>query len=285
MKKLFLVALATIMLTGCGKEGYDWGSKEQQQDGYGQVTLSLSEGNTVYVKSTSEADGSYNVTTTNEKGGVAALTGEYSVIKEKGAVTVPVGEYSISAENITASEAETANSGRGQAHYAGKSTFNVAQGGSTPVSFTCEMVNSKVTFDYDDTFANMFHMSATAEVTQVPTIVATPTNSLTANRSVTLVGDIDHQTPAAESYYTVNENGTALNFTINAARKSDGEVKTFQATTPITLQKKTWHKVKIAASTTNGQATVTINVDGTITEAEEVTVTVDPYTSSSVQGE
>ena len=68
-----------------------------------------------------------------------------------------------------------------------------------------------------------------------------------------------------------------MNFTITAARKSDGSVKTYTSSQPIQLQKKTWHKVKITASSNNGQTSVTINVDGTIIEAQEVEVNVDPF--------
>ena len=274
MKKLFFAALATMMLTGCGKEGYDWGNKEVSENGgYGQVTLAVNEGQTVYVKSTSEAADTYNVITVNSKQSqLADLTGEYGAIKGK-TFTVPVESYTMTAENITPKEAEEANDGRGTAHYKGSTTFNVTASPSPlAVSFNCTMDNAKVTFDYDNTFINMFHMDATE---QIPTIVATPSNSLVLNRSVKLIGEIHHTSSGAESFYTVNPNGTELSFTITAARKSDGKVKAYS--NKISLSKQTWHKVKIAASSNNGQTSVTINVDGTITIAEEVTVNVDPF--------
>ncbi|MBR5857095.1 MAG: DUF4493 domain-containing protein [Bacteroidales bacterium] len=283
MKRVFLAALATMMLAGCGKEGYDWGSKgELESNDYGQVTLSLNEGNTVYVKSSElpEADGTYNITTVNSQGvTLQALTGEYSAIKGQ-TFTVPVEAYTMTAENMTPAEAESASDGRGAAHYAGSTSFNVtASADPVNVSLTCTMDNAKVTFDYDETFTNMFHMETAEGITQTPTIVVTPSNSLTADRTVTLIGDITHDNTLTESYYTVNDNGTSVSFTITAARKSDGTVKTFESATPISLEKKTWHKVRIAASTSNGLAKVTIYVDGTIVEAEEVTVTVDPFSN------
>lgn len=276
MRKLFLVAVAAMMLAGCGKEGYDWGSKEEPQTGneYGKVTLSVNEGNTVYVKSESitEANGDYLVETLNSSSvQVSALSGTYSNLKGQ-TITVPVGSYTITSQNITASQAEAAYEGMGAAHYFGKSSFAVSAS-ATPsnVSVICTMANAKVTFDYDETFTNMFNMASS---TQVPTIVATPSNSLTAGRSVTFTGDVNHDGKAA--YFTVASTGTTLSFTITAARLSDGVVKSYTSTTPVSLAAKTWHKVKIAASSNNGQAQITINVDGTIIEAEEE-ITVDPY--------
>lgn len=280
MKKLFFVAAAALMLAGCGKEGYDWGSKEEPgANEYGQVTLSVNEGNSISVKSETgltEADGNYTVTTSNQSGKVLELSGSYSSIKGK-TVTVPAGAYEIYAENMEASAAESANNGRGAAHFAGSSSFTVENGKSQQASVTCTMANAKVTFDYDDaTFGNMFDLNATGE--GQPTIVATPTNSITAGRSVTLLGNIAHDSIGADSYYTVDEEGTELNFTIKAKRVSDGVVKTYASTKPVTLAAKTWHKVKITASTTQGQATViAIYVDGNIIEAEEVVVDVNPY--------
>lgn len=277
MKKLFLAALATMMLTGCGKEGYDWGSKEEPMGGneFGQVTLSVNQGNLVYVKSNTEADNTYTVTTTNTNGLVQALSGAYSTIRGK-AITVPVGSYNISAENMTAEQAEQAFEGKGAAHYSGSNTFEVNQGSSTSVSVTCTMVNAKVTFDYDEeSFGQMFNLNATGN--EAPTIVATPTYSQIGNRSVTITGNVNHESSGAVSFYTV-ANNAKLNFTITAKRLSDGAVKSYAPATPITLAAKTWHKVKITSSTTNGQASITINVDGTIIEAPEVIVPIDPYT-------
>lgn len=271
-----MVAVAAMMLAGCGKEGYDWGSKEEPQTGneYGKVTLSVNEGNTVYVKSENitEAGGDYLVETLNSSSvAVSALSGTYSSLKGQ-TITVPVGSYTITSQNMTASQAETENSGMGAAHYFGTGSFAVSAS-ATPsnVSVTCTMANAKVTFDYDETFTDMFNM---ASATQVPTIVATPSNSLSGSRSVTFSGDVNHESDA--SYFTVASNGTTLSFTITAARLSDGVVKSYTSTTPVTLAAKTWHKVKIAASSNNGQAQITINVDGTISEAEEE-ITVDPY--------
>lgn len=261
MKKLTLMALAALCIAGC--------SKEETPIEYGSAKLSVEQGASVFVKSTTtQAPDTYIVSTSNTQNNtvVSALSGTYGTLKEK-EITVPVGNYKVEAYNITETAAEE---GRGAQRFYGSKELNVTAGTLSNVSFVCKMANARVSFAFDDSFKNMFDVENT---TTPAKIVAT--SAANADRSI----EYSNATSLAEdnsqiAYFNVSASNATLNFVITAVRKSDSQTKTYNRS--ITLQAQSWHQVTISASTGSGQAGIDITVDETITTVSNP-ITVDPY--------
>lgn len=121
--------------------------------------------------------------------------------------TQPVGDdYVVSAENCTASEAETANDGWGQRRYWGQSaTFSIKKDQDTPVSVDCHMANAGLCVRFDESFSSYF----------------THGYSVTTDDSRTL--RFDATTTDRMAYYNVPEGTTrSIHLLINASAGWDG---------------------------------------------------------------
>lgn len=246
MKKIFTFILASFAIIAC--------SKNEQPIEYGSVELKAVQGSTVFVetKASTEISDDYKVTITNTTSGSTVKSDTYGNLK--GIFTLPAASYKVEAESCSVADAETANTNWGKARYAGSKTFDITAGSSQNVAFECSMANSKVTVAYDPTFTSQF---STYSV-ETYTVEA---------RKVTFDGSSTHQTPAA--YFapaTLNVVITGTNL-VGAAKKY---------TETITLAAKTWHKLTIKATTTQGSVDLSITVDDTILEITN-DITVDPY--------
>lgn len=261
MKKIFTLALASLMLFSCSKEEI-WTAQET-----GQMTINVEQGPQIEVttKATTVPD-DYIVYITKDGSAVpnyAPTT--YSVVKGKD-LTFSTGSYKVEAYNITAAEAAPTD-GNGNVRYYGFQDVTVSANSKTSVSFICTMANSKVTFVFADSFWSAFTKSDDTNTTYVTASSSTETET---GRTISFK-DASAHASATPAFFTV---GT-LNYTIKATRTSDGVVKTFDKS--LALEAGKWHQFTISASDKSGQlGDWNIQVDETITDATHE-VEINPY--------
>lgn len=276
MKKIFTLALASIMLFSCSKEEI-WTAQET-----GEMTINVEQGPQIEVTTKAAIAGNYKVNIKQGETSVSGYPKEYSEVIGQ-TLTFSTGTYTVEAYNITEAAALTGN---GEARYYGSTTVPVIANSTANVSFICRMANSKVTFVFDKTFADAFQQTTTGEGESEQTLdyITIPNRNIsfepievaeTAGKTEDEIASIlaashDDSTPA---FFTAGEN--ALTFTIKATRKSDGVDKTYIQT--LDLEAAQWHQVTISASTSSGQlGDWNIQVDETITNATHE-VEINPY--------
>lgn len=242
MKKFFTLALASLMLLSCSKDSI-WNAQEQ-----GQLSVNVEQGASVFVETKAAVNtGNFNLKIVKNGGDV-----KYNdkVSEFTSPMTLPTGTYTVSAENITAAEALA---GRGEQRLADTQenvTVNANQ--TTNITLNCVMVNSKVSFAFDDTFTSAFDMDYT-QITE-------SSRGIVWSKDATLGTEIAFFEP-----------GT-LNYTINTKRA--GADKTY--TGQVEMAAKTWHKLTVKASVVNGQLGITVTADDSVAEVPG-DITVDPY--------
>lgn len=242
MKKFFTLALASLMLLSCSKDSI-WNAQEQ-----GQLSVNVEQGASIFVETKAAVNtGDFNLKIVKNGGDV-----KYDdKVSEFTTMTLPTGTYTVSAENITAEEALA---GRGKQRLADtKENVTVSANNITNITLNCVMVNSKVSFAFDETFKSAFDMENTQ-------ITESSTRGIVWSKDATLDSEIAFFEPST------------LNYTIKTKRA--GADKTYTGT--IALQAKTWHKLTVKASVENGQLGITVTADDTVAE-KLGDITVDPY--------
>ena len=242
MKKFFTLALASLMLLSCSKDSI-WNAQEQ-----GQLSVNVEQGASIFVETKAASTDNFNLKIV-KNGGKVEYDGKVSAFTSP--MTLPTGTYTVSAENITAEEALA---GRGKQRLADtKENVTVSANQTNTITLNCVMVNSQVSFAFDETFKSAFEMANTQ-------ITESSTRGIVWSKNATLESEIAYFEP-----------GT-LNYTITTKRA--GEDKTY--TGQVEMAAKTWHKLTVKASVVNGQLGITVTVDDTVTE-DLGDITVDPY--------
>lgn len=246
MKKIFTLALASIMLFSCSKEEI-WTAQET-----GELSVNVEEGASIFVETKSSvATDNFNLKVLKD-GTVVKYNG--TVSNFQGPMLLPVGTYTVSAENISAEDALSYNEGRGAQRLAAENNnVTVTANNTTVISLACVMVNSKVSFAFDDTFKAAFDIANT-------TITETSARGITWSKDATLDSEIAFFEPGD------------LNYTISTTR--GGDAKTYSG--KITLAAKTWHKLTVKASTANGQLSISVSANDEVAE-DPKDITVNPY--------
>jgi uncharacterized protein YcfL len=241
MKKFFTLALASLMLLSCSKDSI-WNAQEQ-----GQLSVNVEQGASVFVETKAASTDNFYLKIV--KNGVEVY---YKKVSEsKSPITLPTGTYTVSAENITAEEALA---GRGKQRLADtKENVTVSANQTNTITLNCVMVNSQVSFAFDETFKSAFDMANTQ-------ITESSTRGIVWSKNATLESEIAYFEP-----------GT-LNYTITTKRA--GEDKTY--TGQVEMAAKTWHKLTVKASVVNGQLGITVTADDSVAE-DLGNITVDPY--------
>jgi hypothetical protein len=240
MKKFFTLALASLMLLSCSKDSI-WNAQEQ-----GQLSVNVEQGASIFVETKAASTDNFYLKIV--KNGVEVY---YKKVSEsKSPITLPTGTYTVSAENITAEEALA---GRGKQRLADtKENVTVSANQTNTITLNCVMVNSQVSFAFDETFKSAFEMENT-QITE-------SSRSIVWSKNATLESEIAYFEP-----------GT-LNYTITTKRA--GEDKTY--TGQVEMAAKTWHKLTVKASVVNGQLGITVTADDSVVAAPG-DITVDPY--------
>lgn len=242
MKKFFTLALASLMLLSCSKDSI-WNAQEQ-----GQLSVNVEQGASIFVETKAASTDNFNLKIV-KNGGKVEYDGKVSAFTSP--MTLPTGTYTVYAENITAEEARA---GRGKQRLADtQENVTVNANKTTNITLNCVMVNSQVSFAFDETFKSAFEIESTQ-------ITESSTRGIVWSKDATLDSEIAYFEP-----------GT-LNYTITTKRA--GADKTY--TGHIEMKAKTWHKLTVKASVVNGQLGITVTADETVTE-DLGDITVDPY--------
>ncbi len=242
-------------------------TKAEKAIEWGQVSIKAQNGETIFTETKAELaqiPDTYLVYLNKVGESTPVKSGTYADMKN--AFTVEAGNYTAYAQNITESDALV---GRGAQRFYGSTSnpISVLSGQTTTISFTCSMVNSRVTFEFDNSFKSVFN---TEDITNPTKIVSSTASN--PSRIIEYTKAASHSSELA--YFNIDASGnTVLNYTIQTARK-DGVAKTYNGT--INLLAKSWHKVTIKASSTSGQADLDIVIDTQVAELPQ-DVMVDPY--------
>ena len=256
MKKLLLpLAVMAVSLNACISEDFpELNNSNQSQSteyGFGTIRLGVDADNSVVVRNVSDVTGTeldaYNITV--KQGEDIKKSGKYSDLFTNNTMTLAAGtNYTITAESCTEEEAIE---GTGKARYLGKSSqFTVSANRNTPVEVTCTIANAQVSIIWSDAFK---------------------TNSAFSNCKVIFnasdnVGRQFTSTQGAESnlepYFNVGEDtklvGT-ISYSFNGTEKA-------AALTAIPLSAATHVKLTIGIDESNGQITITVKKDDTVTD-------------------
>ncbi len=238
---LFAGIIAT--LTGCISNDL---SPEQ-----GKIKLSISKNSSVIIKSTvTEAPDSFLVSTTDLSDKVyEELSGTYESLKGQEFI-VPVGTYNMNVCNITEEKAEE---GRGAQRFYGSQSIKVTPMSMNAIDITCTMANARVSFTFDDSFKNTFDITNAENPAKV--VASTSKNTarqIEFSNAATLAED-----DAQIAYFNTDAQGTFLNFTITARRKSDSSDKTF--THSIEIKPQSWYKITVKSA--DGTNEISVKTD------------------------
>ncbi|MBR6540703.1 MAG: DUF4493 domain-containing protein [Bacteroidales bacterium] len=225
----------------CSKDSI-WNAQEQ-----GQLSVNVEQGASIFVETKAASTDNFNLKIV-KNGGKVEYDGKVSAFTSP--MTLPTGTYTVSAENITAAEALADRGAQRLADTQENVTVSANQ--TNTITLNCVMVNSQVSFAFDDTFKSAFDMTNT-QITE-------SSRSIVWSKDATLNSEIAFFEP-----------GT-LNYTIKTKRA--GADKTYTGT--IALQAKTWHKLTVKASVENGQLGITVTADDSVV-AVPGDITVDPY--------
>ena len=253
MKKFLIPVIAIVAMVGCKKTTLSSGS---EQYGYLKLDLSTDTEMTVVTKAepTAEELAAYNVTLVNSASGVTE-TKEYAEISEDGWKLAP-GMYNVYVENLTDDEAAPEND-KGTVMVAGTCDVTVATGVTSEVEVACTPVNSRVTVNYDDSFAQVF----------IDPQLTLGTESRIFD--MTWGHDVNNSV-----YYPA---GSQLSWTLNAKLSGDSTQKTYHSSTSITTQAGKWTQVTFSTSSADGSIKITITVSVEFNETVTETVVIDPF--------
>ncbi len=254
MRKFLFISLAALLFAACSND------VTQEEEGYGTVSLAVETSNNISVSSravASAAELANYIITVDQNSSLAYGPVKYSTIAD-GTFVMKVGTgYSVTAESCTVEDAETANENWGKLRLAGSSAdFAIKAGQNTAVNFTCTVQNAKVTVVFDKSFTDIF-----TDYTVTVNKTAVDTRSMVFNA-------LTDSNEAA--FFTIDENAE-LTYVVNA---KFGEAPKAVIGT-LTLKAATNHRITVK-STTDGQITLGISIDNTVTD-EDNNAVVNPY--------
>ncbi len=261
MKKTFIAALALVAMVGCNKNIIE--SPAVAESEYGYINLGVSADTEMVVTkgvAANEEYASFNVTLKQGGQTVDGWPKEYSAITDDD-LKVAAGTYSIYVENLTSEEAHP-ESAKGQVRVSGTNSVVVKAGLPSACEIMCNPVNTKVSFNYTEKFAQVF---TSHEV-----------NVGTATRNFNLTTALDTETVADAAFFESEQ----LAWTLKATNAND-VVKNFSKT--FTPEAGKWTIITFTVGDTDGTINVTITVNGTITEEVKVTETIDPLGGEDVE--
>lgn len=168
-------------------------------------------------------------------------------------------DYMLTAESCTATEAESANQGWGQARAAGKEEFAVAANESKTIPVNCGVANSSVDVDFSDYITSMF----SAYSIEIHATDAT---------SRTFTFDKSNYT-FKTAYFNVSESKRELAYTVTlpSFKKPYTGKLTLEPSKSYTLS------VKVEGEDSKDTAKLSITVNGKLLKEETLTHNINPY--------
>lgn len=264
MKKIIIFAAALAAMTACNKSVFETAAPSE---GFGYINLGISADAEMVVTKTPTTPSTTalaNYTVTLKQGETEKWKKKYSKIVPAD-WKVAAGNYIVEVENLTVTEAydnTDSSNPNGKLRLKGSQSVEVKAGQKAPCTVNCTAANSKVTFTTDNNFGNVFTISAT-----------------------TLEVKMGDRTVSYESLGTDHANATPAYFeagdvTWTLSTKVGETTKTYTPKTPLKLVAGQWTKVTFSSSTTDGQITLTITVDETMTIVE-VPEKIDPLETTT----
>lgn len=252
MKKIIIFAAALAALVSCNKSVFV-SSAEAEEPGF--ISLGISTSDVMVETKALAANTSlarYNITLTN-KTTSETWTEEYETAVDNANLwKVAPGNYTIKVENKTEKEVYPDNTSAGEIRIAGQKDVTVTAGNTSTCTVECQPVNAKVSFCATNEFLGIF---------------TNPSVSVTDGTRTVSLGTVE-ATLGSEAFYNPGE------ITWNLTATVDGKSKNYSG--KLTLVAKQWSKVTFNTSSTNGVISITITVDGTMTEVP-VQTPVDPW--------
>ena len=251
MKKIIIFAAALAALVSCNKSVIV-SSVEAEEPGFISLGISTSD---VMVETKGLAANNdltgYNITIIDKSNSTTYWEGEYEQAKDESVWKVAPGTYTIKVENKSVSEVYPDNTSAGEIRIAGEKDVTVTAGKTSTCTVECQPVNAKVSFCATNEFLGIF---------------TNPSVSVTDGTRTVSLGTVG-ATLGSAAFYNPGE------ITWNLTATVDGKSKNYSG--KLTLVAKQWSKVTFNTSSTNGVISITITVDGNMTEVNE-SATVDP---------
>ena len=252
MKKIIVFAAALAALVSCNKSVIV-SSVEADEPGF--ISLGISTSDVMVETKALAANTSlagYNITIIDKSNSTTYWEGEYEQAKDESVWKVAPGTYTIKVENKSVSEVYPDNTSAGEIRIAGEKDVTVTAGKTSTCTVECQPVNAKVSFCATSDFLKIFK---------------DPSVSVTGGTRTVDLGTVG-ETLGSAAFYNPGE------ITWNLSATVDGQSKSYRGT--LTLVAKQWSKVTFNTSSTNGVISITITVDGTMTEVP-VQTPVDPW--------
>ena len=270
MKKLLLpMAVMAVSLNACISEDFpELNNSNQSQSteyGFGTIRLGVDADNSVVVRDISDVTGAelgaYNITV--KQGENIKKSGSYSeLFGSANTMTLATGTgYTITAESCT-KEAAAPDGEAGKARYVGTSdAFTVNANANTSVDVTCKIANAQVSIIWSDAFNN--ENSAFSDCKVIFNASDKPERQFTSTQG---------NNSNVEPYFNVGEN-TQLVGTISYSFYGTEKAA---ALTAIPLSAATHVKLTIGIDESNGQITITVKKDDTVTD-DNKSQNINPY--------
>ena len=251
MKKIIVFAAALAALVSCNKSVIV-SSVEAEEPGFISLGISTSDVmvETKGLTANNDLTG-YNITIIDKSNSTTYWEGEYEQAKDESVWKVAPGTYTIKVENKSVSEVYPDNTSAGEIRIAGEKDVTVTAGKTSTCTVECQPVNAKVSFCATNEFLGIF---------------TNPSVSVTDGTRTVSLGTVG-ATLGSAAFYNPGE------ITWNLTATVDGKSKNYSG--KLTLVAKQWSKVTFNTSSTNGVISITITVDGNMTEVNE-SATVDP---------
>ena len=262
MKKRYLFAAAGLMmLAACTN------NDEPHVEQYGTISLGMSSDISISTRATTLSAtelANYQITI-NQSGATEAIKeGTYSsLFITDNTMTLKTGTgYTLTAASCTDAEAENANEGKGQMQLKGtSSSFAVNANQTTNVTVACTVANARLSVMWDS--------SITGQSSVFTNLKAEIYENSNNSRKFTFTNDANTN---PQPWFNI-DNDPKLNGTISY--NFNGTAKSYNFSS-IAIAAAKHVKLTISASADNGQISVTITVDNTVTDDNQSIIT-NPY--------
>lgn len=263
MKKRYLfAAMSMMMLAACSN------NDEPQVEEYGTISLGMNTDISVSTRAVSTLTpgqlANYQITINQSGESTAIKEGTYASLFNTGhTMTLKKGTgYTLTAASCTDTDAESANGNLGQMQFKGiSSSFDVNANQTTDVTVACTVANA--------TLSVMWDSSITGQSSVFTNLKAEIYENSNDSRKFTFTNDANTN---PQPWFNI-DNDPKLNGTISY--NFNGTAKSYDFS-GIKLAAAKHVKLTISASANNGQISVTITVDDTVTDDNQSIIT-NPY--------
>ena len=292
MKKIIIFAAALAAMTACNKSVLETATPAE---GFGYINLGISADAEMVVTKT-EGEGSEsptpdysnfmvglfdeNGTTAIWKDDNTNITNGYAnysyvtATEQANLWRVPAGTYTVKVYDGNKTTVYDEANPLGKVRVEGSKTVTVAAGRPSNCTVTCTPVNAKVSFITTKDFNEVFTTTTTTTTTTTPSVSLKVKDATDGKTYSYGTPGKTHDTATKAFFEPVT-----ITWTLSATLGS--EIKTYS--NDITLQPAKWTQVTFTTSSTNGNISLNIVVNGNITETINLNVTIDPITGNVTQ--